>query len=148
MHATDMQVNSRGNHAVRIVQQSFADHIRRGSGRDAALAVIQNTHLHRQGTRASMLDLAILVGDGDGIDVQVPAVDCDTAGSVVQIAGNDGRIARARLQDGAFGVVQVCHVQVELACLQCPFRVVQSRVGRDVERARRRDDCLAGTDIA
>ncbi|MNM50503.1 hypothetical protein D3C81_615460 [compost metagenome] len=100
-----MQVGSRCHHAIGIVQHTFADDRSCCRRRDAAFAVVQHTRLHIQRPRARMLDLAILVRNLDGIDIQVRAVDGDAAGRVVKIARLDAGITRARLQDGALGVV-------------------------------------------
>ncbi|MNM81967.1 hypothetical protein D3C81_939860 [compost metagenome] len=95
-----------------------------------------------------MFDLAIAVVQRDGIESQIATVDGDAPCRVIQIVGLDNGAACARLQNRSLGVVQVRHVQVELACMQCPFRIMQGGVGRNIQRTWRRDDSLAGVDIA
>src|SRR5471032_1443452 len=137
MPATHLQIGGGGNHAIRIRQRSLAGDIRRSSRGDAALAVVQHSRLQGQRPRARMLDLAVCIGNREGIDVQVLAVDGDAPRCIVQIAGDDARITRARLQDTALGVVQIARLQIQLAGLQAAFRVVQGAAGRHMQRARR-----------
>ncbi|MBB5610993.1 MULTISPECIES: hypothetical protein, partial [unclassified Janthinobacterium] len=133
--------------SVIVIEQSRLD-IHRAIADDAAASAVQGRRRDSQDAAAHVFNLAARIRQGGRIQVQIGAIDSDAAGGIVQIAGGNHRITRARLQDRALGVVQVCHMQVQLASLQAALRIVQSGVGADIERARRGDGCLACADVA
>ncbi|MNM50506.1 hypothetical protein D3C81_615490 [compost metagenome] len=142
-----MQIGSRCHHPIGIIQDALADDVGRCSRGDAALAVVQHASRHGQNARADMLDLAFAVRQHGRIDVQVFAVDGNAACCIVQPTGDDARVTRACLQDGALGVVQIAHVQIQLPRLQSTFRVVQGGARRHIQRARRCHDRLIRVDV-
>ncbi|MNM50500.1 hypothetical protein D3C81_615430 [compost metagenome] len=115
---------------------------------DAAAGALQGDRRDGQGAAPRMLDLAARIRQGGRAQGQIIAINGDAPVAVVQLACLDDGVARARLYQCALGIVQITHVQIELAGLQSTFRIVQGGIAHDVELTWRRNHRLVRADIA
>ncbi|MNK77055.1 hypothetical protein D3C87_966420 [compost metagenome] len=99
---------SRGG-SVGVIQQASLE-IDGAIADDAAAGALQGGCRDGQGAAARMLDLAARIRQGGRVQSQIITIDGDTPGAVVQLARLDDSVARARLDHGTFGVVEIAHV--------------------------------------